>query len=52
MILGQLDTLGTVTTGKIANFTLLKENPLKVDIEHIKDVEVLGTVYKGVLKKL
>lgn len=44
LILGQLSSLGTITAGKIANLTLLKQNPLKVDIDDIKDVQVLGTV--------
>ena len=46
-ILGQLDSIGTLATDKIGNFTILEENPLKVDPLHIKDIKILGTVYRG-----
>ena len=46
-ILGQLDSLGTLTLGKIGNLTILEENPLKVEPSRIKDIQILGTVYRG-----
>jgi len=45
--LNQEDRIGSIKEGKIANFTLLKENPFKVDPMHIKDIKVAGVVYKG-----
>jgi len=43
--------IGTIKEGKMANFTLLKENPFKVNPLQIKDIEVTGVVYKGTLSK-
>ncbi|WP_310380104.1 amidohydrolase [Flavobacterium sp.] len=40
-------TIGSIKKGKIANFTILAENPLKVKPMAIKDVKVLETVFKG-----
>ena len=40
-------SLGSIKVGKVANFTLLAENPLKVKPMHIKDIKVLGVVYHG-----
>ena len=39
--------IGSIESGKTANFTILKENPFKVDPMLIKDITVLATVYKG-----
>lgn len=36
-----------VSQDEIANFTLLKENPFKVEKMHIKDIKVVGLVHKG-----
>ncbi len=41
--------IGSIKAGKTANFTILKENPFKVDPMLIKDITVLATVYKGKL---
>jgi predicted amidohydrolase YtcJ len=41
------NTLGSIKTGKAANFVILAENPLKIDPISIKDVKVLETVFKG-----
>jgi len=41
---------GSIKVGKIANFTLLNENPFKVKKMHIKDIEVAGVVFRGALK--
>ena len=46
-ILGQLSSLGTLTEGKIGNLTILEENPLKVKPSRIKDIRILGTIYRG-----
>lgn len=39
--------LGSIKPGKIANFTIIEENPYKVDPDHLKDIEVLSTVFEG-----
>ena len=39
--------IGSIEPGKEANFTLLAENPFKVDPRTLKDVAVIGTVYRG-----
>ncbi len=41
------DELGSIKKGKIANFTILKENPYKVGADKLKDIEILGTVFEG-----
>jgi predicted amidohydrolase YtcJ len=40
-------TMGSIEMGKVANFTLLAENPLKVKPMQIKDIKVFGVVYHG-----
>ena len=44
------DKIGSIKVGKTANFTLLAENPFKVDKMHIKDIKVAGVVFRGDLK--
>ncbi len=39
--------IGSIKVGKDANFTLLEENPFKVDPMHIKDIFVEGSIYHG-----
>jgi len=39
---------GSIEVGKFANFTILAKNPLTVDPLDIKDIQVTGTVVKGV----
>jgi hypothetical protein len=38
---------GSIVPGKLANFTILAENPLTVDPVRIKDIAVWGTVSEG-----
>lgn len=38
---------GSIEPGKLANFTILDENPLTVDAMKIKDIGVWGTVMEG-----
>jgi len=42
------DVLGSIEVGKFADFTALRENPLRVDPMGIKDIVVVGTVVAGV----
>jgi len=39
--------VGSIAPGKLANFTILADNPLTVDPMKIKDVRVWGTVHEG-----
>ncbi len=41
--------IGSIAVGKRANFTILQENPFKIDPLKIKDIIVDGIVYRGVV---
>jgi predicted amidohydrolase YtcJ len=41
--------IGSIKEGKVANFTILDGNPLKVEPMTIKDIKVSETVFKGKL---
>ncbi|MCK5807849.1 amidohydrolase family protein [bacterium] len=41
------DEIGSIKKGKTANFTILAENPFKVKKMHIKDIFIVGSVFKG-----
>lgn len=41
------DRKGTLTKGKLADFVILSDNPLKVDPLTIKDIEIVETVKEG-----
>ncbi len=43
------ESLGSIKTGKIANFTILEQNPYKVDLDKLKDISVYGTIFEGTL---
>jgi predicted amidohydrolase YtcJ len=44
------DHIGSIRVGKDATFTLLGQNPFKVDPMAIKDIPVIGVVYKAEMK--
>ncbi len=44
---GQEDRLGSIKTGKVANFTILEQDPYKVDVKKLKDIPIYGTVFEG-----
>lgn len=39
--------VGSIQPGKLANFTILAENPITCDPMRIKDIKVWGTVHEG-----
>ena len=39
--------VGTIEPGKLANLTVLAENPLTVDPATIKGIRVEGTIHEG-----
>lgn len=39
--------LGSIKEGKIANFTILDQNPYRVGTEGLRDIAVLATVFEG-----
>ncbi len=41
------DVLGSIAVGKVANFTILDENPYDVDPNRLKDIDVHATVFEG-----
>jgi predicted amidohydrolase YtcJ len=43
----QEDKIGSIAPGKIANFTVLEEDPYAVDPMKLADVPVWGTVFEG-----
>ncbi|KAK3739744.1 hypothetical protein QZH41_003579 [Actinostola sp. cb2023] len=47
IILGTDDIMGTIEEGKLANFTILDKDPLKLHPTAIKDIKVHASVYKG-----
>ncbi|WP_367990132.1 amidohydrolase [Vibrio sp. NTOU-M3] len=46
---GMEDTLGSIEKGKVANFTILEQDPYKVDVKTLKDIPVYGTVFESKL---
>jgi len=41
------DELGSITLGKIANFTILEQDPYEVELDKLKDIAVFATVFEG-----
>jgi len=42
--------IGSIKVGKEATFTLLGQNPFKIPPEKLKDIPVIGVIYKGNIK--
>jgi predicted amidohydrolase YtcJ len=45
--LGMENEVGSIEMGKLANFTILAENPVSCPAEKIKDIAVWGTIHEG-----
>jgi len=45
--LGMEKEVGSIVPGKLANFTILGDNPVTCDAARIKDIPVWGTVHEG-----
>jgi len=41
------DKIGSIATGKMADFTVLEQDPYKVDPVKLKDIPIWGTVFEG-----
>jgi len=39
--------IGSIVPGKLANFTVLADNPVTCDAAKIKDIAVVGTIHEG-----
>ena len=50
--LGMEASIGSISTGKLADFTVLGENPLEVPIQRLKDIPIWGTIFEGELYPL
>ena len=46
-IMGLEDDYGSISEGKLANFTILSENPLSINPQTIKDIEIKATIVEG-----
>lgn len=44
--------IGSIEAGKLANFTILEENPLTVDARKIKEIKVWGTMLEGEIQAI
>lgn len=46
-LMKQDDVKGTITQGKLADFVVLKESPLDVPVDRVRDIGVIATVLGG-----
>ena len=46
-ILGVEDEIGSIVSGKTANFTVLEADPYEVPLDDLKDIPIWGTVFEG-----
>jgi adenine deaminase len=43
----QEDKIGSIAPGKIANFSVLEDDPYSVDPIKLKDIAIWGTIFEG-----
>ncbi len=48
-IMGRESSIGSILAGKMADLTILEEDPYTVDTQKIKDIEIWGTMFEGEL---
>ena len=46
-VIGRADDVGSIRAGKLADFTVLAEDPLTIAPERLKDIAILATVFEG-----
>lgn len=46
-VLGRETDLGSIRAGKVADFTVLADNPLTVPLDQLRDIPVIATVFAG-----
>lgn len=46
---GMEESLGSIEVGKVANFTVLEQDPYKVDVNNLKDIPIYATVFESKL---
>ena len=45
--LNQEENIGSIKVGKKADFVILDKNPLKINPEEIKDIQIISTIFEG-----
>ena len=46
-VLGWADQTGTIRAGKYADFTILDEDPLLIEPQYLRDINIAATVFEG-----
>ena len=46
-IMGRENDLGSIRAGKIADFTVLAEDPMTVDLDKLRAIDIIATVHGG-----
>ena len=46
-VLGMEDKVGSIRSGKMADFVVLEQSPWEVAPEHLRDIPIWGTVFEG-----
>jgi hypothetical protein len=46
-MLGVENEIGSITSGKRADFTILAEDPYAVDVGSLADIPIWGTIFEG-----
>jgi len=46
-VIGQEADLGSIRAGKIADFTVLSDDPLTVELDQLREIQVIATIFAG-----